>query len=248
MADLFSRRAAASEAAHAREMTKEDVRALRRKLIDEGILSPQTSAPLRPPATPDVTVDVLAAVSANSLPLPKQMDLAEPVRSTIRVPAPATKGHFPKPPRTLADSPTIHLGKGRWVDALSTALEPRGAAAAVRPPPALQLQKRIELGRAVRQGEAAVLASASFIVGSCFCAMGAVAAGTLIWSRRRQPDAASARDQLRASQTARLEALREGAVGAATLAVGGTAERAIKESESLRELEHGLKAQFGRRR
>ena len=82
---MFSRRAAASEGSHAREESKARLRRLKEKLIKEGTLPEGTP---RKEAT--TTVDVLAEISANELPLGRlAAHEQEPTRQDITACAPA---------------------------------------------------------------------------------------------------------------------------------------------------------------
>ena len=71
MADLFSKRAHASESSFSREEQKAKMARLRERLRKEGYIIPEKPASDRPASSAAPTVDVLAEISAHDLPLGK---------------------------------------------------------------------------------------------------------------------------------------------------------------------------------
>lgn len=115
MADLFSRRARASEGSYARDNDKERLRRLRERLIRDGYLKPEDIVPKASSAeAPLPTVDVLGTISANELPI---REVGSGVLSTrTSVPAPDMKRGAPELPsqsRVMAEIYQEHMVSNR---------------------------------------------------------------------------------------------------------------------------------------
>ena len=153
MADLFGRRAHAAESSYSRERDKEKLARLQDFLRKEGYHIPEKPAEPAYPALP--TVDVLAEISAHSLPLGRvrvtqarrshvhahlctcvtsaesvlPAHLLTQVHSFEGPAAPDPSLPLPEMPSQSAVTAEIyrsHLGKGKWINTMGDALVPHG--------------------------------------------------------------------------------------------------------------------------
>eukprot|EP00962_Isochrysis_galbana_P000974 scaffold268_cov134-Isochrysis_galbana.AAC.3 len=297
MADLFARRARASEGMAVRQVTKEQVVKLKERLEREGWLSGsvrrepkrptssdlfpdapalpsmvqqasvqkvtrlaayQSQAPAAPRSADGPSVDLLAEIAANELPLTvpgTRLDAAAltPTRRVESVLSPDVSGH---PKASLAPSPFASvgptsaalsfgayevLGKHKWLPAINNAFTTaNGRAVTVNSP----LRRIIEAQKA-KQAQAIVLASGSFFIGTSAAVVGAIAAGIGLWVAAGRPDASSMRHIVAERNMSRRERLEAGAVGSATAAIGAAAEHAVRDSSMVKDLASELKRQFG---
>jgi hypothetical protein len=296
MADLFARRARASEGMAMREVTKEQVVKLKERLEREGWLSGsvrrepkrpassdlfpdapalpsmvqkadqeasssaarQPPAPAAPRSVAGLSVDLLAEIAANELPLSvpgTKLDAAAltPTRRVESVLSPNLPG---RPKALLAPSqfanvgPTSAalsfgayevLGKHKWLPAINSAFVTAGGRVSTANSPL----RRITEAQKAKHAQAAVLASASFFVGTGAAVFGAIAAGVGLWVAAGRPDASSMRQMVAERNMSRRERLEAGAVGSATAAIGAAAEYAVRDSSIVNDLAPELKRQFG---
>lgn len=291
MADLFARRARASEGMAVRQVTKDQVVKLKERLEREGWLSGsvrrepkhptssdlfpdapalpsmvqqasvqkvtrlaayQSPAPAAPRSADGPSVDLLAEIAANELPLTvpgTKLDAAAltPTRRVESVLSPDVS-LSPSPfasvgPTSAALSFGAYevLGKHKWLPAINNAFTTaNGRAVTVNSP----LRRIIEAQKA-KQAQAIVLASGSFFIGTSAAVVGAIAAGIGLWVAAGRPDASSMRHMVAERNMSRRERLEAGAVGSATAAIGAAAEHAVRDSSMVKDLASELKRQFG---
>ena len=236
VADMFARRAAASEMQHARKEAKQNIRALTKRKKIEQHTAQSPNEKIR-----NHSVDVLAEVSAQQIPLSLE-DVVDTKRVQLQLPRIT---HDDKTSTLTVNragvSPAMYLGKGKWVNAVNSVLEPAVPVKLAKPGPISRIEKK----RIAREQEAATVASASFVVGTLSCAIGAAIACAWLWSRLGRPNSEEFRWHMSAKMPSRMDGLREGRIGQTTDTMSRVAERSFKESASLRELEKGLKKRFG---
>ena len=244
MADLFGRRAHASESSYSRDRDKEKLARLQEFLRKEGYHIPERPATAAAsPAQP--TVDVLAEISAHSLPLGKVR--VTQVHSFEGPAAPDPTLPLPEMPSQSAVTAEIyraHLGKGKWINTVGNAMVPHGeggGAAAALSPAALfgggaPLSPQ-EAARLERQAAASGGAAGALVVGSLVCLMGFAAAGAALWRWKGRPDREQVKQHLSTAMPERYSRLEVGPVGQAARSIASGAAASIPEHEGLKNLQ-----------
>lgn len=203
-----------------------------------------------------VTVDVLAEISAHELPLGQVSAKDEPTVYQFGIPPPDPSAPVPTPPTSTAVMADIYResgmtyagsrsGKG-WFGLLTAATSPSDM---------LQTQSKAmesRLGRPLRAREvtemqqrarATAMASASMLVGTVCCVLGAAFAGVVVWRRYGKPrtseELTHASQQVQRAQNEREGKLRE-VVGPMVSKVKVTVGAALHQHEGLANLAAGL--------
>ena len=252
VSSMFARRAAASEGSFSRDDAKAKLQKLRDRLAKEGKL---------PEAAKDkaVTVDVLAEVSAHSIPLGQQAaHLNDPVMHDIRVDSPTEHHGFPEPPgqaavlnKVYSESGFSYAGRrdmaNKWSAVLTETVTPSNMM--------VQQNQHLaaKLGRPLRESDlrvqrtqikAQAMASASVLVGTVLCMCGAALAGAVLWRKYGKPksteDLRLASARVAEQQQVRSDNLKE-VVGPVVSKVKITAGAAVTEHPGLVHLSEGLK-------
>lgn len=252
MAGLFERRARASENSWGREEDKARVVRMRELLKQHGYELPEKR---KPAADAGLTVDVLAEVSAHSIPLGK-VGVAHqaPVIHRETVPsAPDKKAPLPQLPSTSAVAAEIyasHLGKGKWINTVQTALTPRdaaGPAVNVGPEALFGLPSRRgapsarELAQIERQAQASAGAAGAVVVGTVLCVMGASLAAVAYWRWKGRPTLHEMNDGAKATNQERFANLQHGPVGETVRTIAQAAATTIPEHEGLKNWQQAMK-------
>tara|TARA_B110001452_G_scaffold251185_1_gene240032 strand:- start:1821 stop:2600 length:780 start_codon:yes stop_codon:yes gene_type:complete len=252
MAGLFERRARASENSWGREEDKARISRMRDLLKQHGYELPEKREPT---ADAGLTVDVLAEVSAHSIPLGKigVAHQAPVIHRETTPAAPDKKKRLPQLPSTSAVASEIyssHLGKGKWINTVQTALTPRdaaGPAVNVGPEALFGLPSRRgapsarELAQIERQAQASAGAAGAIVGGSVLCVLGASLAGVAYWRWKGRPTLNEMNDSAKATNQERYANLQHGPVGETVRTIAQTAAATIPAHEGLKNWQQAMK-------
>ena len=119
MSDLFGRRLRASEGSYAREDDKVRLKKLREHLIKTGHLKEEDIPKPREPKLSEMSVDVMASISANSLPIrdignsAAVLNSAAVVHRTVVAPPDLERGapELPSQARVMGEIYRAHMGR-----------------------------------------------------------------------------------------------------------------------------------------
>jgi len=166
------------------------------------------------------------AASAHSIPSVTSLDMAPPPPAPD---GPAAGYRASGAPAALELRAGEVLGKHKWRETLEGAMvaTSRGRGAALAPGTPL---RKIVAAQQAQQAQAAVLAPASFLVGTAACVLGAAVAAASLWVAAGKPGYRQAVDRVAEKNVARRDRLQAGAVGATTTAISAAAETAVLES------------------
>ena len=254
---MFARRAAASEGSHARDDAKLQLKRLREKLAREGKLDA-----VNPQKTAGQTVDVLAEISAHELPLSVRdtahLDAATIHDLTVSPPDPSKRLRYKMPSQAAVaaeiyrDSPMTYAG-GRggdgknWFETLQSAIAPSSMLAVQHEALESKLGRPLrekEVSKMKEDAKASAMASASMLVGSFCCVVGAMFGFVIVWRSYGKPKTAeelsAASELLVKQQAARKEGLRE-VVGPVVSSIKLKGGAMVTESEGLQHMATGLK-------
>mmetsp|Transcript_50403 Transcript_50403/g.161802 ORF Transcript_50403/g.161802 Transcript_50403/m.161802 type:complete len:299 (+) Transcript_50403:89-985(+) len=181
------------------------------------------------------------AASAHSIPSVTSLDMAPPPPAPD---GPAAGYRASGAPAALELRAGEVLGKHKWRETLEGAVvaTSRGRGAALAPGTPL---RKIVAAQQAQQAQAAVLAPASFLVGTAACVLGAAVAAASLWVAAGKPGYRQAVDRVAEKNVARRDRLQAGAVGATTTAISAAAETAVLESSVVRDLAPEIRKQFG---
>ena len=255
MNGMFDRRARASEGSWGRDADKANLLKRKERLKAEGKLADPSSTEKQ---NASVTVDVLAEISANEVPIGKTIGAqhSEPNRHVIRVnePDPALgEPELPSQARVAAEIYQRHMGKKTWFNELTKAIEP-GSAAAELPTlyrnnaDPLRTMSRREAQKIQAQAKGSAMAAASVVLGTFVCTAGAMLAGVAMWRYYGRPDRAGVEKRVQQTQFERKRQLNEGVVGESVRVVGAEVKKKIAEHEGYHNFAAGIKQQFGGKR
>ena len=225
-----------------------------KKLAELRAMQEQLSQPLL--SSGALTVDVLAEISAHELPLGRGSAKDEPTVYDIAIPSPDPSVPVPPQPTQTAVMADIYRESGMtYAGSRSGKGWFRMLTAASSPSNMLQMQSNAmetKLGRPLRPREvtemqqrarATAMASASMLLGTFCCVVGAAFAGVVIWRKYGKPktseELAHASQQVQTAQNEREERLRE-FVGPVVSKVKLTAGAALHQHEGLANLAAGL--------